>query len=190
MKKMIYVIMGLLLISSVFAVTRSISGKTVTYAANTAFNSGIQKAYWAVEDTISGCSLDNIAKTSCGPNCEYSISGGNIRLVAFPPDETGSTPIGNSKLITLSGTGKTCTLSGNYAESPGTTGTLLVMGVSNSFSIQCNGNADRDCSGIVSGQEILEAINAYRGSPAIFPLGTFTFENIGDQFRAYYGAIL
>lgn len=125
--------MALVLASSALAISRGISGTTITYTAGSGFSGSLTKGYYAVEDTISGtgCSLNAVTKTTCGTNCEYSIASNKIRLVAYTPD--GGGVIGASKSITVSGSGSGCTLSGTYAEAPGTqavTPPLAITGAS------------------------------------------------------------
>lgn len=161
MKKLIIsLIMMVLLSSMVFAVTRGVSGTTVTYTASTSFNIGIAKAYWSIEDSISGCTLNSVSKTSCGSNCEYSVISGKIRLVAYTPEAGGT--VGNSKSITLSGSGTGCTLSGSYAEAPGVAGSLMSMGSSSiDLEVACNTDADTNCNGIVADSELLSYANLW-----------------------------
>lgn len=109
-----------ILMSSAFAVTRSINGKVVTYSTSTTFGS-LSKAYWAVEDTIgNGCTLTSVAAPTtgfnCGTDCQYSIQSGVIRLVVYPPSDAAY-DLPDSVQITLAGTGSGCTLTGNYVES-------------------------------------------------------------------------
>ena len=157
-----------LMSSMAFAVTRSVSGTTVTYTAGSSFNIGIAKAYWVIEDTISGCTLNSVSRTSCGSNCEYSVISGKIRLVAYPPSEAGIA-IGRTKSITLLGSGTGCTLLGNYAEAPGVAGSIASMGSSGiSFEVTCNTDADgitgQPCDGCVHDIEFPTAVNDWKGA--------------------------
>ena len=192
MKKILYIIMALVLVSSAFAISRGISGTTITYTAGSGFSGSLTKGYYGVEDILSGagCSLNAIAKTTCGTNCEYSISSNTIRLVAYTPDGGGI--IGTTKSITVSGSGTSCTLSGTYAEAPGVqavTPPLAITGQSAlSLVSPCNGQADRNCDGTVTQTEIIDAIKNIYGDTTYFAVGTFTSANIGQHITAYYGA--
>lgn len=155
--------MALMLISSAFAFSRSISGTQITYTASTAFSSSLPKGYWAVEDVLpgTGCSITNVAKTSCGTNCEYSISSNTIKLVAYTPESGGT--VGNSKSITVAGSGSSCTLTGNYAEAPGTAGTKTAMS-SGTISFgggACSNQADSNSNCKIENSELLNYITAW-----------------------------
>ena len=102
--------MLLVLVSSVSAVTRTIGTGTITYNKESDMT-GLTKGYWAIEDTLSGCTL---AGVSCGiGNYACSKVGNAVRLVAYSDDAGVGMP--NSVTIAITGTG-TCSLSGNYTE--------------------------------------------------------------------------
>ena len=53
----------------------------------------------------------------------------------------------------------------------------------------CNTDADRDCSGTITLQEILDALANIYGDTTYFSSGTFTSSNIGIYITGYYGAV-
>lgn len=114
MKNIIYLLMSLILISSVFAVSRpSVStGGTITYSKEN-IPLSILKGYWAVEDIVSGCTFSSV---SCGTSSYYACSkvGSTIRVVAHSDDSGQNLP--SSVTVNVVGSG-TCVLSMYHVES-------------------------------------------------------------------------
>jgi len=189
MKKIIYLMMALLMVSSVFAVTRSISGQTITYDASANFDSKT-KAYWAIEDTFgAGCNVNTVTRSTdnCGTNCEYSINDNILRLVAYTAS-SGTSDVLDPVQITVDGSG-TCSISGDYAEAAEEDGQKLGMeGGSDTIDLEGNGECNTDADGLISGtcnncvsqQEFNAFIPIFRADP---PNQQVEFNNVISSWR-------
>ena len=164
MKSILYIILVLLMVSSVFAVSRATGTGTITYSKQN-IPASITKGYWAIEDTLSGCTFTSV---SCSPSSSYyacSKVGSAIRVVAHSDDTGANMP--SSVAITVAGSG-TCSLSGNYVESWKTTtatlgeSTAMVSGQSVSIGGTCNTGADLDCNNKVSDSELLSYMTSWK----------------------------
>ena len=153
--------MSLILISSVFAVSRDTSiASKITYGKSVAMpnsGAGLLKGYWAVEDIVSGCTFNSV---SCGSSSYYACikSGSTIRIVAHSDDSGQNLP--SSVQVTVGGTG-TCALSMYHVESWKTSAATVTgsstgpLAGSLSFGGVCYTEADTNCNNVVSDQELL-----------------------------------
>jgi len=189
MKKIIFVMMIItMLTNSVFAVTRDVSNMPeLKYTADDDFSTLWDKSYWVVQDTMVGCTLDDVpTPTSCGTYCEYTVLSNTIRVVVFPPDEDG-TSIGNQKTLTLSGTGTDCSFSGNYGEAPDNPSSIQSIASSGSFDLPscCPNESDLypSCDGI-TWSELDIYITAW-ASVALTCDHMITWEQLDEQITAW-----
>ena len=133
------------------AVTRTINGgaQTITYTPSTTNYGG--KAYWAIEDTLSGCTFNSITcPTTTGITCG-KISD-TIKITGYVT--SGVLP---SAQVTLNGYGD-CTISGQQIESPYSspvqTPTSLPSGSITFLSCSVYGDAYPGCDGIITRTEL------------------------------------
>ena len=191
MKMIIPIIIAILMSSIVFAtINRDQPGGSDTIRYTTGVLTGsYDKAYWAVDENVASCDVTNAICSGTNVDCDYV--GGAIRVVAYTPDGGGS--IAQSVTVTVTGTGS-CPLNNgygveSYTDTPGSS-TSLSGSVTLSLGGACNGQSDRDCSGTISLQEILDAIANIYGDTTYFSIGTFISSNIGIQITGYYGAMI
>lgn len=163
MRKIIISLLIMVLMSSmVFAVSRSISGTTVTYSTTVIPSTNLPKAYWAVEDMVNGCIISSISCSVTNGDCSYI--GGSIRVVGYTAEAGGSMP--SIIAVSVLGTGA-CSLNGNWVESYND-GVQAVIGSSQSvgsdtmsLGIECNTDADTNCDGTVADMELLSYANLW-----------------------------
>lgn len=128
-KMMIMVLVAALCLSPVYAaVTRSVSGSTITYSST--MSTSYSKAYWSVYEGISGCA---VTSASCSPstNVACTYQGGALKVVANTQESGGSMPA--TVTVSVQGSG-TCSLSGQWVESYNTGTQAVVMSTPNTFS--------------------------------------------------------
>ena len=133
-------------------VSRSVNEVTDTITYTSSLVSTYDSAYWAIEETFSGCSVTAACPTASDIICSYSDNV--LRVTGYASNQ--KLPIA---AISFTGTdGAACAITGSWVESR----TGSVMSTPSSFvtgsltiGIQCNTDADTDCNGDVSDSELL-----------------------------------
>lgn len=123
MKKMIIALaLMILLVGVVYgAVTRSQPGADDTVTYTSALTGSYNKAYWAICEDVTGCTVSAVDCTGTRVDCDYAAKecdgtvGSSIRLVAYTAEPGGT--VTTTSTVTVTGS-ETCTLNaGDYVES-------------------------------------------------------------------------
>jgi hypothetical protein len=159
-------------------VTRTIDSVNQKITYSSSLTTTYTKAYWAIEDTFSGCSLGSITCPSSS-SITCAKTGNILRITGYI--QNGVLP---SAQVTITGSG-TCSITGQWVEStaitPSPTPSSLPTGSITLVAV-CNTLADTNCNGCVDDSEFPVAVNTWKQqtggiTDTIFPSVVLNWKN-------------